>query len=239
MNLPYALSLSWFSALFSYTIWQYFLWDLPKCIFAPFSAPPIPTLLSLHPSSFLLLPSSVVTFHTLLPMIPLHPSNTGVPSLLSCMVPPSICQYLCRSLCTLHLTPLHLGNFYLPLAQHFLWKVCPVTTLQWESSNHRFSSVQFSSVAQSCPTLCDPMNCNHQASLSITNSQSTPKNHVHWVSDAIQSSPPLLSPSPSALNLSQHQGLFQWVSSSHQVAKVLEFQLQHQSFQWTARTDLL
>ena len=57
--------------------------------------------------------------------------------------------------------------------------------------------------------------------------------------DAIQPSHPLLSPSPPALNLSQHQGLFKWVSSLHQVAKVLEFQLQHQSFQWTPRTDLL
>ena len=57
--------------------------------------------------------------------------------------------------------------------------------------------------------------------------------HVHWISDAIQPSHPLSSPSPSAFNLSQHQGLFQWVSSSHQMAKVLEFQLQHQSFQWT------
>ena len=63
--------------------------------------------------------------------------------------------------------------------------------------------------------------------------------HVHWVSDAIQPSHPLLSPSPSTLNLSQHQGLFQWVSSSHQVAKVLEFQLQHPSFQWIFRTDFL
>ena len=58
--------------------------------------------------------------------------------------------------------------------------------------------------------------------------------HVHWVDDAIQASHPLLSPSPNALHLSQHQGLFQWVSCSHQVAKVLELQLpQHQSFQWT------
>ena len=63
--------------------------------------------------------------------------------------------------------------------------------------------------------------------------------HVHWVGDAIQPSHPLLSPSPPALNLSQHQGLFKWVSPLHQVAKVLEFQLQHQSFQWTPRTDLL
>ena len=63
--------------------------------------------------------------------------------------------------------------------------------------------------------------------------------HVHWVSDAIQPSHPLLSPSPPALNLFQHQGLFKWVSSSQQVAKVLKFQLQHQSFQRTPRTDLL
>ena len=63
--------------------------------------------------------------------------------------------------------------------------------------------------------------------------------HVYWIGDAIQPSHPLLSPSPPALNLSQHQGLFKWVSSSYQVAKVLEFQLQHQSFQWTPRTDLL
>ena len=63
--------------------------------------------------------------------------------------------------------------------------------------------------------------------------------YVHWVSDAIQPSHPLSSPSPPAFNLSQHQGLFKWVSSLHQVAKVLEFQLQYQSFQWTPRTDLL
>ena len=63
--------------------------------------------------------------------------------------------------------------------------------------------------------------------------------HVHWVGDAIQPSHSLSSPSPPALNLSQHQGLFKWVSPSHQVAKVLEFQLQHQTFQWTPRTDLL
>ena len=63
--------------------------------------------------------------------------------------------------------------------------------------------------------------------------------HIHWVSDAIQPSHPLLSPSLPAFNLSQHQGPLQWVSSSHQVAKVLEFQLQHQSFQWIFRTDFL
>ena len=86
-------------------------------------------------------------------------------------------------------------------------------------------SVQFSSVAQSCPTLCDLMN--HSTSgLSVHHQlpEST-QAHVHWVGDAIQPSHPLLSPLPRALNLSQHQGFFQWVSSPHQVAKVLEFQL--------------
>ena len=102
-----------------------------------------------------------------------------------------------------------------------------------------FCSVKFSSVAQSCPTLCDPMDCSmqglpvHHQLLEFT------QTHVHWVSDAIQPFQPLSSPSLSAFNLSQHQDLFQWVSSSHQVAKVLEFQLQHQSFQWIFRTDLL
>ena len=62
---------------------------------------------------------------------------------------------------------------------------------------------------------------------------------VRWVSDAIQPSHPLSSPSPPAFNLSQQQGLLQWVSSLHQVAKVLEFQLQHQPFQWIFRTDFI
>ena len=63
--------------------------------------------------------------------------------------------------------------------------------------------------------------------------------HVHWVGDTIQPPHPLSPPSPPALNLSQHQNLFKWVSSSHQVAKVLEFQLQNQFFQWIFRTDFL
>ena len=63
--------------------------------------------------------------------------------------------------------------------------------------------------------------------------------HIHWVNDALQPSHPLASPSSHALNLSQHQHLFQWVGFSQQVAKVLEFQLQHQSFQWIFRVDFL
>ena len=88
------------------------------------------------------------------------------------------------------------------------------------------SSVQFS--FQSCSTLCDPMNCNMPGFPVYHQLPELVQIHVHQVSDAIQPSHPLLSPSPPAFNLSQHQGLFQWVSSSHEVAKVLEFQLQHQ-----------
>ena len=99
--------------------------------------------------------------------------------------------------------------------------------------------VHFSSVTQLCPTLCDPMNCSTPSLPVHHQLPESTETHVYWVGDAIQPSHPLSSPSPLALNLSQHQGLFKWVSSSHQVAKVLEFQLQHQSFQWIFRTDFL
>ena len=91
--------------------------------------------------------------------------------------------------------------------------------------------IQLSSVAQLCPTLCDPMNCStpglyvHHQLLEFT------QTHVHRVGDAIQPPHPQSSPSPPAPNSSHHQGLFQCVNSSHKVAKGLEFQLQHQSFQ--------
>ena len=94
-----------------------------------------------------------------------------------------------------------------------------------------YLKVQFSSVAQLCPTLCYPMNCSTPGLPVHHQLPESTQTHVHWVGDAIQPSPPV-SPSPPGLNLSQHQGLFQWVSSLHQVAKVLELQLQHQSFQW-------
>ena len=113
------------------------------------------------------------------------------------------------------------------------WRHKELDTTEW-------LSVQFSSVQSlSRVWLCDPMNhitpglpVHHQL-------PEFTQTHVHWVSDAIQPSYPLLSHSPSVLNLSQHQGLFQWVRSSHQLARVLEFQLRHQSFKWTPRTDLL
>ena len=102
-----------------------------------------------------------------------------------------------------------------------------------------FNSVQFSSVTQSCPTLCDPMHRHTPGPPVYHQLMEFTQTHVHKVSDAIQLSHPLSSPSPPASNPSQHQGLFQWANSSHEMAKVLEFQLQHQSFQWTPRTDLL
>ena len=92
---------------------------------------------------------------------------------------------------------------------------------------------QFSSVAQSCPTL-NPMNRSTSGLPVHHQLPESTQTHVHRVGDAIQPSRPLPSPSPPVLNLSQHQGLFKWVSSLHQVAKVLEFQLQHQSFQWSS-----
>ena len=86
------------------------------------------------------------------------------------------------------------------------------------------TTVQFSSVTQPCPTLCDPMNHSTPGLPVHHQLPESTQTHAHWVGDAIQPSHPLLSPSPPALNLSQHQRLFKWVSSSHQVAKVLEFQ---------------
>ena len=86
-----------------------------------------------------------------------------------------------------------------------------------------------SSVAKSCLTLCDPMDCSTPGFLVLHYLPEFAQIHVHWVGDAIQPCHPLLPPSPPSFNLSQHQGLFPWASSSHQVAKVLEFQLQPQS----------
>ena len=85
------------------------------------------------------------------------------------------------------------------------------------------SSIQFSSVAQSCPTLCHPMDCSTLGPPIHHQLPEFTQTHLYWVGDAIQPSP--------AFHLSQHQGLFHWISSSHEAAKVLEFQLQHQSFQ--------
>ena len=98
--------------------------------------------------------------------------------------------------------------------------------------------VSYCSVAKLHPILCDSMNCSMPGFPVLQNYPKFAQTHVHWAGDAIQPSHPLSS-SPPALSLSQHQGLFQWVGFSHQVTKVLEFQLQHQSFQWIFRTNFL
>ena len=125
-----------------------------------------------------------------------------------------------------------LEKLYIHMQQN---EVVPLPKIQKITQNRSKTSVWFSSVTQSCPTLCNPMNrsmpglpVRHQL-LEFT------QKHVHWVSDAIQPSHPPSSPSPPALNLSQHQRVGSW----HQVAKVLEFQLQHQSSQWMFRADFL
>ena len=115
------------------------------------------------------------------------------------------------------------------------------TTLMAESEEELKSllirvKVQFRSVAQ---PLWDPMHCSTPGFPIHHQLPELAQTHIHRVGDAIQPSHSLSSPSPPAFSLSEHQGLFKWVSSSHQVAKVLELLLQHQSFQWIFRTDFL
>ena len=95
------------------------------------------------------------------------------------------------------------------------------------------------SVTKLCLTLWDPMDCSIPGLHVLHYLPEFAEIHVHWVCDAVKPSHPLPPFSPSAFSLSQHQGLFQWVSSLHQVAKVLELPLQHQSFQWIFRVDFL
>ena len=102
-----------------------------------------------------------------------------------------------------------------------------------------FSSVQLSSVSQSCLTLCSPMDCSMPGLPVYHQLLEFTQTHVRWAGDAIQPSRPLSSSSPPVFNLSQHQGLFPMSQRFARGASLLEFQLQHQSFQWTPRTDLL
>ena len=169
--------------------------------------------------------------------LPLSRGNTGWYSQLPSPSPAPCPQFL-------EVTTLSICIFFLNL--FFGWEACGIflpeqgsnlCPLQWKrrisatgppgkAFHEDFCSLlQFSSVAQSCLTLCDPMNrsspglCVHHQLPEFTQTR------VHRVSDAIQPSHPLSSPSPPAPNLSQHQSLFQWVNSSHEVAKVMEFQL--------------
>ena len=120
------------------------------------------------------------------------------------------------------------GPFLVSLCHLFLLDLCISFCWLWA----------YCLVAQWCLMLCDPTDCSmpgfpvHNYLLEFV------QTHVHWIGDAIQPSYPLSSPSLTAFNLSQHQGLFQWDGSLHQVLKILELQLQHQSFQWLFRVDL-
>ena len=111
----------------------------------------------------------------------------------------------------------------------------------FDSHKYILDAVQFSSVQSLSHVwlFATPMNHSMPGLPVLHQLPEFTQSHVHWLGDAIQPSHPLSSPFPTALNLSKHQGLFKWVTSLHQVAKVLEFQLQHQSFQWAFKTDLL
>ena len=110
--------------------------------------------------------------------------------------------------------------------------LCPIKEPSIQTPSVQFSGSDY-------PTLCNPMDCSMTGFFVHHQLPELGQTHVHQFGDAIQPSHPLSFPSSPAFNLSQHQGLFQWVSSSHQVAKLLKFQLQHQSFQWILRTNFL
>ena len=116
--------------------------------------------------------------------------------------------------------------------QGAVFMICCFRQIKWFAG---ISSVQFSSFAQSCPTLCDPVNHSTPGLPVHHQLPEFTQTDAHRVGDAVQPSHPLSSPSPPAPNPSQHQCLFHRVNSSHQVAKVLEFQLQHQSFQFWSK----
>ena len=154
--------------------------------------------------------------------------------------PKTLCCFLCLTSTIYQRFFCHLpSDLPRPVSHVFYASITSWVYLLINQNSAIWILVQFSSVAQLCPTLWDPMDCSMPGFPVHHQLPELSQTHVHRVGDAIQPSHPLLSPSPPAFNLSQHQGLFKWVSSSHQVSKVLEFQLQHQSSQWIVRTDFL
>ena len=123
---------------------------------------------------------------------------------------------------------------------HFLINLNILVT--FSQCNHKRIVIPYcccSSVTQLCPNIYNFMNCSTPSFPVLFQLLELAQIHVHWVSETIWPFYPLSSPSPPAFNLSQHQGLFQWVGSWHQMAKVLELQLQHQSFQWVFRESIV
>ena len=119
------------------------------------------------------------------------------------------------------------------------WEAWHAGICHFEGGHPYCHSVQFSSVAQLCSTLCDPIDCSTPGFPVLHPLLELAQIHIHWVGYAIQPSHSLLSTSLPTFNLSQHQGLFQGISSLCKVTKGLELQLQNQSFQWIFKTDFL
>ena len=144
------------------------------------------------------------------------------------------------SILAVNLDILHCGQTQIDLSVlQAMFSCLPLQARVCEILSYVSHWKQLSLFSQSCLTLCDPMDCSTPGFPVLHYLLECAQTHVRWVGDAFQLSHPLLLLSLPALNLSQHQGLFQWVSSSHQVAKVLELQPQHQSFQWIFRLDFL
>ena len=147
--------------------------------------------------------------------------------------------YICFGNLLFHLTDLEILSVHVGLADSFKLQKSNtfynIRSLQSLSRVWPFATPETAAKRQQQT----PLDCSSSGFPVYHQLPEVAQTHVHRVGDAIQPSRPLLSPSPPAFSLSQHQGLFQWVRFLHQVAKVLEFQLQCQSFQWTPRTDLL
>ena len=121
-----------------------------------------------------------------------------------------------------------------------VWGGWTGSSIKFILSSHSILDIcNYCSVATSCPTLCYTMDCGRPGFPVLHCLLRLAQIHLHWVSDSIQPTYPLLPTSPPVLNLSQHESLFQGVGSSHQVAKMLDLQLQHQSFQWIFMVDSL
>ena len=134
-----------------------------------------------------------------------------------------------------------IGTDYNTVLGVFVLGDCPICLFIVFQARYSYtlSIVFVQLLSQSCLTLCDLIDCSTPGFPVLHHLLELAQTHVHWVGDVIQPSHPLSSPSPTAFNLSQHQGLFQWVGSLHQVAKVLALQPQHQSLQWLFRIDFI
>ena len=129
---------------------------------------------------------------------------------------------------------------YMKLLQVITWSKITIWILDlWIRISRKGKVCCWCSVTKSCPTLCNPMYCSTPGFPVVHYLLELAQTHVHWVGDAIQPSHPVSCPSLPTFNLSLHQDLFKWISSLHQVAKVLKLQLQHQSFQRIFRIDFI